>query len=397
MKHIVIFLITLFIALTVFPMKMSSPFSQAQFVPNISLIMDFSYRWFNIPGNQWQSYTAIDPDLDFTMCKREFALNYVELAFQSVVDPYFDMTAILAIENNELEVEEAYITTRSLPAGFKIKAGKFLSHFGRLNSKHEHTWNFYDAPLIYQAVFGNDLNDIGMQLNWVAPTDFYLTIGTELFSGENHLFFNKQPFQIGQFIVEETLQPLWVTVIKTSFDQGNFIFFPGMSYALGKMNSNHQQTKYAYSAGTSLLGFDFTMRYHIDSYRYLGLQAEYIYKQTSGTAIDPTSRLNSDFTDKKSGFYLELIWRYQKHWRLGSRLDILNQGNHNLADELDLLFRAGNKWSAMWEYNPTEFSRIRLQYNVNRYQLDRSLAIAPVHELMIAVNIAIGAHGAHQF
>ena len=54
----------------------------------------------------------------------------------------------------------------------------------------------------------------------------------------------------------------------------------------------------------------------------------------------------------------------------------------------------------MVEFNPTEFSRIRLQYNYDRTRYafeDTQWTVTPVHELSLQVNLAIGAHGAHAF
>ncbi|MCK7491438.1 MAG: hypothetical protein MZW92_06800 [Comamonadaceae bacterium] len=49
--------------------------------------------------------------------------------------------------------------------------------------------------------------------------------------------------------------------------------------------------------------------------------------------------------------------------------------------------------SGMLEYNPSEFSRIRLQYNYDRS--DRTGTTN--NEVMLQVILGIGAHGAHAF
>jgi hypothetical protein len=86
--------------------------------------------------------------------------------------------------------------------------------------------------------------------------------------------------------------------------------------------------------------------------------------------------------------------------RGGLRFDLL-QGNEIMENgrRRDLP-ECLPRFSGMIEFNPTEFSRIRLQYNydLSRYsttnqQLDRTT----VHELTLQVNLAIGAHGAHSF
>ena len=37
-----------------------------------------------------------------------------------------------------VELEEAIMTTRSLPKGLQLKAGQFLTEFGRINPTHPH-------------------------------------------------------------------------------------------------------------------------------------------------------------------------------------------------------------------------------------------------------------------
>src|SRR5207344_864123 len=88
--------------------------------------------------------------------------------------------------DDQLGVEEAYIDTTTLPNGLSLRAGRFLSNIGYLNSHHAHTDKFFDRPLAYQAFLGNGYGDDGVQLRWVAPTDLYLELGGEIFRGENY-------------------------------------------------------------------------------------------------------------------------------------------------------------------------------------------------------------------
>jgi len=56
--------------------------------------------------------------------------NYLELAFNAAVDPYFDFFAVVTVAPGEakvVDVEEAFVDTRQLPFGFQLRIGKFLS------------------------------------------------------------------------------------------------------------------------------------------------------------------------------------------------------------------------------------------------------------------------------
>src|SRR4030095_7316318 len=86
------------------------------------------------------------------------------------------MTAALTAEN-EVEVEEAFFRTLALPEGFTAKGGRFFSGFGYLNEVHSHAWDFIDQPLAYQAFFGGQFKQDGVQVKWLAPTDPFIQIG----------------------------------------------------------------------------------------------------------------------------------------------------------------------------------------------------------------------------
>ena len=103
------------------------------------------------------------------------------MSIYSPVDPYFDLSATIPFSQNGVELEEAFFRTTSLPWGLQIKGGRFRSSFGRLNVQHEHVWDFADAPLVNRAFFGEEgLVENGVQMNWLAPTPFYLLLGGDL-------------------------------------------------------------------------------------------------------------------------------------------------------------------------------------------------------------------------
>src|SRR5262252_6617007 len=126
-----------------------------------------------------------DPDLKGGTSDHSagITLQELEVAFQSIVDPYFRADVFLTIPNmSGLEIEEAFLTTTSLPE-IQVKAGVFRSAFGRQNGMHLHVQDFVERPLINAAYLGTDgLRPPGAQLSWLLPFPFFLQLIGEVFS-----------------------------------------------------------------------------------------------------------------------------------------------------------------------------------------------------------------------
>ena len=178
-------------------------FVQSKFMPDISLVMDASYVNRNIdddivahlevPGvahGLLVSHSHGAGTHTPYNAKNGFNINYAELVLSSSVDPFFTMDGVFHFSEESVEIEELYFTSTALGHGLRAKGGKFLSNFGYLNDKHHHTWSFSDMPLVYEGFLGlHGINELGLQLQWVAPTDTYLMFGAEILQGENEQMF----------------------------------------------------------------------------------------------------------------------------------------------------------------------------------------------------------------
>jgi len=400
----------------------SNPFAQAKFVPDISLVMDASYTLRNhrdavyqsliLPG--FSSVTAERPALDHSGVnnRQGFNFNYAELVVSSVVDPYFDLFVVCDFGEDTFGIEEAYFTTRRLAWGLQLKGGKFLSHFGRLNSQHSHQWDFADAPMVYAAFFGESLlNEKGVRLTWVAPFDTYCMFGGEFLQGENPMSFGRSGFSdpSGAAIVKESDGPdLAVAYIKTSYDWETLTLLGGLSYASGMTRLNQglelgaplSQADYG---RTHVAGLDLTIKYLFDSIRYLTAQAEYLSRSRQGNHYHWAGEegvVIQRWKSRQAGFYGQLVGRFTKRVRAGLRYDLLHSNGVEWDHVRQSYPERLPRLSAMVEYNPTEFSRLRIQYNhdTSRYEPRAGRYVRkPVHELALQINLAIGAHGAHAF
>ncbi len=398
-----------------------SAFDQSKYVPDIALILDVSgvgrdmanekYYSLTIPGF---SYPFLNqPSPSGLNAQRGMNFNYGEMSLYSVVDPYFDLFAVIDLAPDGAGLEEAYFTTRKLPYGFKIKAGKFLASFGRVNEQHEHYWDFANQPLISMALFGEDgLNEIGAQATWVAPTPFFLVFGGEVLNGKNQQSFGTGGFSDPQNII--SVSPvqgpnLYIGFIRSSFDIDEASILFGISNAVGKTRidqgfSSSVDTGNAVTANTDIAGADLTVKYSLDAVRFIGLQSEYMYRVMNGTEYTRESFggvLPQILNKHNSGFYAQLVAKLDQLWEIGVRYDLLMQNDVSLTGIDQHMPSDLPRFSAMIEYNPTEFSRLRLQFDRDE---SRSLPVSgggwseqPYMQVILQANLTIGAHGAHAF
>jgi len=341
--------------------------------------------------------------------RRGFNFNYGELTLYSVVDPYFDLFAVIHVAPEHAGLEEAYVTTRRLPFGFQIKAGKFLSSIGKLNEQHVHSWDFVDRPIISRAMFGDEgLNEIGTRITWVAPTDITLLFGAEILTGDHEPSFGATGFSDpnGAVHVDDNQHPgLLIGYVRTAFDIDDAAFLLGFSFARGTTKteqgfSTGDADGSAIDATTDIVGGDLTIKYPIDPIRYISFQSEYLYRQSNGSYYtrDSMNTVATTGLDQRlSGFYAQLIAKLDLHWRAGLRYDVLFSNSVTVGATETAFPGKLDRYSAMVEYNPTEFSRLRLQYSYDRCQYLHSLIHKPFSEVILQLNVAIGAHGAHSF
>src|SRR6266550_4643499 len=120
--------------------------------------------------------------------QRGFNARNTELAFDGAVDPYFEGFAniVFKLDNDnetQVEVEEAFMQTTSLPFNLQLKGVQFFAAFGRLNPTHPHTWDFVDTPLVNGLFLGPDgLRGVGAQASWTLPLPWYSQL---IFASQN--------------------------------------------------------------------------------------------------------------------------------------------------------------------------------------------------------------------
>lgn len=351
----------------------SASFSQNEYLPDIALILNMSAIFRDVKNSDYENFAIsgfIDAgggNLPFNK-NRGFNLNYAEVALHSTVDPYFEAFAIFHLHPDEFEIGEAYVLTTSLPSGLRVKAGKFKSAFGRINEKHQHSWNFDEQTIIYKSFFGPDsISDPGVQLQWIAPTDTYVMLGAEALQGTNERSFGNS---------DEN--NLYIAYAKSSIDIGSDLsILGGVSFAHGQTDIKKDSNIY---------GIDLTLREQFGSYSSLIWQSEYLQRDKD----------TNSSTDKKAGLYSELVYQYNNNYSAGVRYDLITKNDTDLTAYSGVDTDNSDRYTAMVQYKPFSFSRLRVEYSYDRTKIidgERK----DINTLMLTLNIAAGAHGAHSY
>lgn len=338
---------------------------------------------------------------------RGFNLGESEVTFAASVDPYFNaaLTAAFSPEG-ELEVEEAFFRTSALPAGFSIKGGRFFSGIGYLNEIHAHAWDFVDQPLVYQAFYGGQFRQEGVQVKWLAPTDYFLEFGAEAGNG-------------GAFPGTRLGRNGLNTVSLFGHVGGDIGDSIGWRAGVSWMDVDAEDRTYedvdslgtpvvnAFTGSSETWIADATLKWTPTSSttrQGLKLQGEYMRRTEDGSlAFDTTGAASSGgYRSVQEGWYLQGVYQLNPRWRVGLRYDSLDAGSTRiglvqdgelLASDFPLLLPASpSRVTTMVDFSPSEFSRLRAQY-----AWDDSRDAATDRQLLLQYIYAIGAHGAHKF
>jgi len=383
------------------PVTASAGGAANSFNPALSLILSGMYTRttqdpanYAITGVQLPSSVAIGPGT------RGFSLSESELGLAASVDPWFRGVANIAIEpDNTVSVEEAYVQTTSLGNGFSLKAGRFFSSIGYLNPQHMHTWDFVDNPLAYQAFLDTQYGDDGLQLTWIAPTDQYIELGAEL--GRGRSFPGSDTGHNGPGMV--------ALIAHTGGDVGDSNSWRGGlsvldakadDQSLVTTNAAGSTVTNAFTGSTHVWVADAIWKWapHGNAVRTnFKLQGEYLRSTRSGTLVYDVAGIDQPgaYRALQSGWYLQGVYQFIPHWRVGLRTEQLSPGTPDYGVNAGLLPRIDyrpRKNSLMVDFSPSEFSRIRLQFardSARQGFLDNQLFMQYV--------MSLGAHGAHTF
>ena len=385
----------------------SAPASANSFNPAISLILGGQYSNLQRDPDTWQIGGFIPGGDETGPGSRSFNLGESELTVSASIDPYFSGYFVLAATaENEVEVEEGYVqNTGSLP-GLSIKVGRMLSGFGYLNEIHAHAWDFVDTPLVHQAFFGGQLKEDGIQARWLAPTPIFAEIGLETGRGSNFpgTDTNKNGMNSGMIFAHIGDD---VGISNSYRFGGSYRVTKAQDRSYDDADSLGNPVTDAFTGDSRIWGLDFVWKWAPNGNtveRNFKFQAEYMHRKEDGElAFDTTGAGLSDaYRSTQSGWYVQGAYQFVPRWRVGLRYEELDSGQVNIglvdngilsaADFPALAENDPKRSTAMVDFSPSEFSRLRLQFARDEARFNE-----PDNQVFLQYIMSLGTHGAHKF
>lgn len=301
--------------------------------------------------------------------RAELAFEEAEFAFLSSIDPYARADIFVAFHRDEdgefhPEIEEAYVTTLSLPLDLRLRAGRFRLPVGRLNTVHPHTLPFADHPAPVEAFLGDEgLIDDAIGAGWLIPNPFGFYQELELCAASGpaeHPLFARSPS--ARYLLAGHLKNFWDLDENTTLQLG-----------VSGLNGPNEEE------GTTLLGaVDLTLRWkplRLNRYRSLTWQTEIFRARYGMPGGDPVSSL---------GAYSFLTWQVGERWFLTGRADYADDPRQPGA-----VTRAG---SATIGWHASEFQKLELGGRIAGGNDAQGSMDAVLRWIFV-----IGAHTAHTY
>ncbi|MBI4564210.1 MAG: hypothetical protein HY716_05910 [Planctomycetes bacterium] len=362
--------------------------------------------------------------------KRGFTVQNIELSLAAAVDPYLTaethLIYLLDPEAGEsvFELEEVFATTTALPWGFQLEMGHFFTEFGRINPQHPHQWDFQDQPVINTRLFGPDgLRGPGFRLGWLTPLPFFseLHFGMQNANGETMAsffgsdeLFEERPTGGRQFVEQDVrsfsdlLYHLRANASHDLTDDITAVF--GVSGLLGPNATGPE-------ADTQIYGIDLKVKWRpAENFRgwpFVVWQTEFMLRRYEAAAQDfdpdgvPAS--GDEFsvdreTLRDHGFYTFVLYGFSYGWVAGLRFERADSGGASIdpatgvdVTDADPFRDRRTRISSSIGWHPTEFSRVRLQYNLDKADHLDATDDDIGHSVWLGIEFFFGAHAAHKY
>lgn len=377
--------------------------------------------------------TATDDDLGGRLqagghdpLRRGFTLQQGELSLVGAVDPYLRGESHILFTDDVVELEEAFMTTTSLPGGLEVKLGYMFTEYGLLNPLHPHAWDWIDQPVILSRLFGPDgLRSTGARLGWLTPLPWFseVYLGVQNANAGERTFSFLSPEAVGgRPAVKRSTRALsdllylvrwehfWDLTARTGLKFGaNLLHGPNSTGNDGQTWIYGLDWKLRWRPENNFRGWPFFLwqteihkRDYTADFFVPGASpppADDGHGHSHGAEDEHTGHLSEEPIPgdllRDAGFYTQVLYGFRYRWAAGLRLEYASGSHPTIGGrQNDPLRDDRYRVSPLLVWQPTEYSRFRVQYNYDRA---RFLDAGEAHTVWFGGEILYGAHPAHKY
>ena len=327
-----------------------------------------------------------------------FSVRELELALQAAVDPYFRGDVFVGISDLEgIAIEQAYLTTTSLPWSLEVRLGRFNMPLGKQNTTHRHDLHTVEYPYVLQRFLGPEgLKGTGIYASRIfAPFGFYqelILTAVDRFGEAPEGLSTLEP-------VNKTLSGLGYSGrLRNYWDLNQAsnleLSFSGITGKGEQPVAFDDSVVFATPARQSVVGADLTYRWRPlqqGLYKSFILQAEYMRQLNERDprlllpdGVDPNDFAYAGPDRDYSGLYVFARYQVTRRGHIGARFD-------TFEDEA-AGGRTSTAASGYLEWFPSEFSKL-----VAAYEWYSPAEGSATNRILLQATFALGPHKPHPF
>jgi len=345
-----------------------------QLNPDISFIMNTAFGWFSRREHLRQGGHAVD--------ENGFVPQALELAASGAVDPYFRFDLYFQIMH--LHLEEAFLTSLSLPGGLQARAGYFNVAFGRQNPQHLHTWHFVNPPLSHTRFMSEEhFSGTGAELSLLLPLPWYALILAEVMTPSAATAFRSATFGTIELNGNRRTDGLEDFLYVGRME--NFLELSADWSLLVAASAAFGQSPYVPDNRAALYGGDLYLKW-----RPLRSGGNVAVALTVEAVLRDTQVPRDSVRD--GGGYVQLDVQMSRRFVAGVRGDLTDLIRGPSPNPTKIPGRQ-TRGSFALTFLPTHFSKLRLQADVTRAEAHGRTVVA----VFLQTEVSAGEHGAHRF
>lgn len=273
-------------------------------------------------------------------------LRETELALGGYVDPYHRADVLLVWNGveDEVELEEGFLTFFNLPEGFRARVGKFRSRTGRTNALHFADLPWVTLPKVNETFLGEEgFGQAGARLTYIGKPrgKHSWSMDLEIFGGDSETIVDPQGLTAGGYDGSARQDAAKSDKLLSGHLQHHVQFneYDDLELGYSRINADNHQVK--------LNAVDMVLRRMLQPGRNeWKLHAEKMWQNRADLA--------NTGDDDRDGWFASLHRRFDRNNEAFFRMESVD----NITPG-DL---TTDSWSLGWTYYPTEFSWYRLQY-----------------------------------